>query len=71
MAPLDLLVHLDISENEVCNLENYKDKVYEILPNLQILDGHDRDGNSFLSEDDEMYGEEGEFEHDEALLETI
>jgi len=71
LAPLDLLVHLDISENEVCNLENYKDKVYEILPNLQILDGHDRDGNSFLSEDDEMYGEEGEFEHDEALLETI
>ena len=71
LAPLDKLVHLDISDNEVCNLENYKDKVYEILPNLQILDGHDRDGNSFLSEDDEMYGEEGEFEDDEGLLETI
>ena len=34
LAPLEKLVQLDISENEVCSVENYKDKVYEILPNL-------------------------------------
>ena len=34
LAPLDNLVQLDISENEVCSVENYKEKVYEILPNL-------------------------------------
>ena len=37
------------------------------------MDGHDRDGNSVISEDDDdLYGdEEGEFEHDDQLLETI
>ena len=34
LAPLENLVQLDISENEVCSVENYKEKVYEILPNL-------------------------------------
>jgi hypothetical protein len=33
------MINLDLSENEVCSIDGYRDKVYEALPNLQILDG--------------------------------
>lgn len=61
-----------MSENEVCKIQKYRDLVYEALPNLQVLDGHDRDGESFISDQDE-YGneEEGEFEMDDNLQEII
>ena len=68
LAGLDKMIHLDLSNNEVCQLDGYRDKVYEALPNLQILDGKTRDGESYLSLDgEEDYGEEGEFDTENDL----
>ena len=39
------LGHLDITGNPICELNNYIDKVFQILPNLDILDGQDQEGN--------------------------
>ena len=58
-----------MSDNDVCNITNYRDQVYEILPNVQVLDGKDRDGQSFISFEADEYGEEGEedMEEDEQM----
>ena len=34
-------------------LENYRDKVFELFPSLTALDGIDKDGNEYLSPDDD------------------
>lgn len=67
------MTHLDLSNNEVCNIDNYRDLVYETLPNLQVLDGKDRDGGSYSSVENDEYGEEGEFdiENDFQMQEII
>lgn len=36
--------------------------MYEALPNLEILDGKDKDGESHMSLEGDDYGEEGEFD---------
>jgi hypothetical protein len=63
LSALTNLTQLDISENEVCRTDNFRDQVFAALPNLQILDGKDRDGESFYSDDD--LDEEGEIEDEE------
>lgn len=68
LTSLEKIIHLDLSDNEVCNVDGYRDKIYEALPNLQILDGKTRDGESMMSfEGDEDYGEEGEFDAENDL----
>ena len=66
LKELDKLIKLDLSGNEVCNKENYRDQVFEDFENLLCLDGKDRDNQSVESDDDEEdYGaEEGEFDKD-------
>ena len=66
LKELDKLIKLDLSGNEVCDKENYRDKVFEDFENLLCLDGKDRDNQSVESDDDEEdYGaEEGEFDKD-------
>jgi len=73
LAVLDKLIHLDLTENEVCKVSDYREQVYAVLPQLQVLDGKDRDGTSFISFDDDEYGEEGEFdmENDFKMQEII
>jgi len=74
LAVLEKLIHLDLTDNEVCDVKDFRDLVYEALPNLQVLDGKDRDGISFMSMDgEEDYGEEGEFdlENDIKMQEII
>jgi hypothetical protein len=56
------MTHLDLSDNEVCKIENYRDLIYGALPNLEVLDGKDKEGGSYISFDGEDYGEEGEFD---------
>ena len=68
LAPCSELTNLDLSENEVCKIDKYREMVYEALPNVQVLDGHDRDGNSYISDDEEDYGEEGELDMDNDAL---
>ena len=40
------MIQLDLNDNEVCKIENYRDEIYKALPNLQVLDGKDKDGVS-------------------------
>lgn len=53
-------MQLDIDENPIAKIDDYRTKVYEALPNLNVLDGKNKDGESIYSEED--YGEEGELE---------
>lgn len=47
--------------NEVTDVEGYKDKMWEMLPNLEVLDGYNKAGEEILSDDSDIYGdEEGE-----------
>jgi hypothetical protein len=63
LKDLDKLIKLDLSGNEVCNIEKYRDKVFDDFENLLCLDGKDRDNQSVESDDDEDYGNEsGEFD---------
>jgi Leucine-rich repeat (LRR) protein len=64
------LMHLDIDENPIAKIENYREKIYEALPNLNVLDGKNKDGESVYSEED--YGDEaGEFDIDDDFEERI
>ena len=68
LKDLDKLIKLDLSGNDVCDIENYRDKVFDDLKNLQCLDGKDRDLQSVESDDDDDYGgESGEFDMDDDL----
>jgi len=35
------LIKLDLGDNEVCEADDYRTKVFETLPALMVLDGHD------------------------------
>lgn len=56
LKAIDSLNDLDLLGCEINMMEDYRDKVFEILPQLQILDNYDREGND-LDEDD-IYKEE-------------
>jgi len=65
LAPLkDLpeLKNLDLSSNPVADTKGYKEKIFELLPNLEILDGCNKNGEDVISDEDgydeEEYGEE-------------
>ena len=50
--------------NPVTELDGYRDKMFEIFPTLEVLDGLDKDGNDVYSdegeEEPEQDAEEGE-----------
>lgn len=52
-----LLGNLSLTGNPITEKEGYREKVFEIFPELEILDGADREGNEIDSEEEE-YGEE-------------
>jgi hypothetical protein len=53
---------LDLGENAVTNIEDYRKKIFGLLPQLEVLDGHDQENNSVVSSDGDDYGEEGEYD---------
>lgn len=66
------LVKLDLTGNKVCDVDNYRQSVFEAFPKLEALDGTDKNDQPVESEDDsdedDLYGdEEGELENDELL----
>lgn len=61
---------LDISDNEICKMDNYREKVFKILPNLIALDGQDQEGKSVYSEEEDDL-EDGEFDMDGMFDEDI
>ncbi|XP_026466404.1 acidic leucine-rich nuclear phosphoprotein 32 family member A isoform X2 [Ctenocephalides felis] len=74
LLPLKELKHLknlDLFNNEVTSIEDYKVKVFELIPSLKYLDGFDLDNEEDESEveffdDEEENGNEDEEETDES-----
>ncbi|XP_076170066.1 acidic leucine-rich nuclear phosphoprotein 32 mapmodulin [Ptiloglossa arizonensis] len=55
------LKNLDFFNNEVTNLDNYREKVFSLIPSLRYLDGFDiddREVDDTEGEDDEVNGNE-------------
>lgn len=63
LKDLPALKNLDLSSNPIAELDGYKEKIFALLPNLQILDGCDKSGEEIISDDEgydeEDYGAEG------------
>ena len=69
LKDLKALLKLDLTGNKVCEVENYTEKVFEMLPTLEVLDCQDKEGEFVESDDDdEDYGEEGELDLEDDLL---
>lgn len=47
------LTHLDLFNNDVCNSDDYRAKVFQMLPSLKYLDDADADGNEVDDSDAE------------------
>ena len=65
LEPLKELKHLDnldLTENPIVNSEDYRKKVFEMLPSLVYLDMEDKDGQMFYEEDENDNEEEEEEE---------
>uniref|UniRef100_A0A8D8SGA5 Acidic leucine-rich nuclear phosphoprotein 32 family member A n=1 Tax=Cacopsylla melanoneura TaxID=428564 RepID=A0A8D8SGA5_9HEMI len=60
------LKHLDLFNNEVCTgTENYREKVFELLPSLKYLDGFDARDNEAPDSEEDMNGNEEDDDSDE------
>lgn len=57
------LKNLDLFNCEVTSIENYRDRVFELIPSLKYLDGYDRDEKE--AEDSEVDDEDGNEEEDD------
>ncbi|XP_061185401.1 acidic leucine-rich nuclear phosphoprotein 32 family member E-like isoform X2 [Saccostrea echinata] len=57
------LKHLDLFNCEVTQLDDYREQVFELLPNLKFLDGFDR--NDKEADEDEEDGDEGSENEDD------
>jgi hypothetical protein len=53
LKDLKNLKNLDLGDNPVTETEGYREKVLEMFPDLLVLDNTTRDGNEYISEDDE------------------
>jgi len=69
LKSFDVLTHLDLFNNDICNMEDYRTKVFKLLPNLKYLDDADADDNDEAedeeSEDGEANGGEDAEEEDD------
>lgn len=72
LSELKCLKNLDLENNEVAKAAGYREKLFKMLPALQVLDNCNQEGEEVLSEDEGeygSYGEEGEADMDAALTE--
>jgi len=51
------LKKLDVVGNPVCELNNYVDKVFEVLPDVAVVDGFDQAGNEVHSDEEDLFEE--------------
>lgn len=47
LKKLEALIQLDLSETDLAKTPDYRKSVFEILPNLQVLDNLDAEGNEY------------------------
>ena len=59
LKSLKTLKNLDLEKNPVTKLSDYKSKLFEMLPSLQVLDNHNRRGELVFSDDEDDFGAEG------------
>ncbi len=60
------LFQLDLSDTKLAQEENYRQQVYDLLPNLEIVDNIDKAGNEVdYDEDEEDEFEDGEDDENE------
>ena len=50
LSSLESLISLDLSANPVTEVNDYREQIFELLPNLEVLDGLDKEGNEVASE---------------------
>ena len=48
----ETIQQLDMQGNPISELDGYREKVFEMIDCLQILDGQDKEGNDIASEED-------------------
>lgn len=51
------LINLDLSANPICDVNGYRDQIFETMPDLEVLDGIDKNGNEVYSEESDDEGE--------------
>lgn len=66
LKQLEFLENLDLSGNPVSEADEYKTKVFALLPKLNVLDGLDKEGNEVISDD----GDEEEEEEEDDYLDS-
>ncbi|OQV25568.1 putative Acidic leucine-rich nuclear phosphoprotein 32 family member A [Hypsibius exemplaris] len=59
------LKHLDLYNSSITQADDYRDKIFLLLPQLNDLDGYDRDKKEVFDEDDEEDFAEGEEEDED------
>jgi Leucine-rich repeat (LRR) protein len=65
LTQLRNLKELDFIDCPVSNLPEYREKLFQMFQNLEILDSVDRDGNLVEDEEEEEEEEEEEFSEEE------
>lgn len=65
LKDLPNLKSLDLFNCEVTNADDYREKVFELLPNLKYLDGYDKDDQEAEDDDDEDNAEDYDEENDD------
>uniref|UniRef100_A0AAY5JZ88 Acidic leucine-rich nuclear phosphoprotein 32 family member n=1 Tax=Esox lucius TaxID=8010 RepID=A0AAY5JZ88_ESOLU len=65
LKKLETLKSLDLFNCEVTNLNDYRDNVFKLLPQLTYLDGYDKDDKEAPDSDTEAYVEELDDDDDE------
>ena len=67
LKDLTELEHLEINHNPVTNLEDYRERVFALLPSLKILNGQDSFGdNQVLFDTEEETEAEGDSDQEDS-----
>ncbi|XP_041356024.1 acidic leucine-rich nuclear phosphoprotein 32 family member A-like isoform X2 [Gigantopelta aegis] len=65
LADLKNLKNLDLFNCEITNKEEYRESVFEVLPQITYLDGYDKDDKECLDDDEEVECEDDDDDDDE------
>jgi hypothetical protein len=58
LKALKCLKNLDLEQNDVCDLDGYKEQVWQMFEKLEVLDHLDKEGKEAFSDDDVDYDDE-------------
>lgn len=55
---------MDLIDNPITEQKGYNERIFELFPQLEVLDGYKKDGTEYYSLDEEDEGEEGEQDYE-------